>query len=142
MKRMVAQRGEAGEWRIESVGVSALDGQPATLESVLVAAERGVDLGGHQSRAATLERLELFSLMLVMERRHKDALQAEFPHLADRVHLLTEMVGDQSDIWDPVGTGIENYRAMADQVTELIERGQAQISKLASHEQSSGAGDN
>lgn len=131
MKRMVDQLGEADEWRIESVGVGALDGQPATFESVLVAAEHGVDIGGHLSRAATLERLELFSLVLVMEQRHKDILDGEFPQLSERVRLMTELVGETGDIWDPVGTGIENYRIMADRVQGILERGMGRIMELA-----------
>lgn len=142
MRQQVEQRGEAGDWRIGSAGAAALDGQAATPETVQVAAERGIDLKSHRSRATTRERLEPFPLILVMEQRHKDFLQAEYPDLAGRVRLLTEMVGEATDIWDPVGTGIENYRAMADQVTELIERGQAQINQLAAPQWTSGAADN
>ncbi len=134
MKRMVDEREEADDWRIESVGVGALDGQPATFESVLVAAERGVDIGGHLSRAATLERLELFSLVLVMEQRHEDILVSEFPQLSARVRLMTELVGETGDIEDPVGTGIENYRLMADRVEEILETGMSRIRELAARQ--------
>lgn len=131
MKRMVDETGEADDWRIESAGVGALDGQPATFESILVAAEHGVDIGGHLSRAATLERVELFSLVLVMEQRHKDILDDEFPQLSERVRLMTELVGETGDIWDPVGTGIENYRVMADRVKHILEAGFDRLGELA-----------
>lgn len=135
LKQKVQELGEADGWRIESAGVAALDGQSATPESVRVAAEHGVDLSDHRSRLATRERVAPFSLVLVMEQRHKDALQQAFPDLADRVELLSQMIGEGTDLADPVGTGIENYRAMADQIHSVLERGYERISTLASRDQ-------
>jgi protein-tyrosine-phosphatase len=92
-----------------------------------------MDLSRHRSRAATRDVIEPFSALLVMEQRHKDALQEAFPDLAERVLLLTEIVGQDGDIWDPIGTEIGNYRALADQIQGIIEGGIERIHKLASH---------
>jgi protein-tyrosine-phosphatase len=131
MKDLIAGRGEADEWWIESAGVAALDGQPATGHTQEVAAERGMDLSRHRSRAATRDVVEPFSVLLVMEQRHKDALQESFPDLAERVLLLTEIAGQDGDIWDPIGTEIENYQAMADQIQGILEGGIERIRELA-----------
>lgn len=134
MAAQLTELGEAQEWRIESAGVGAIDGQLATPETVQVAAERGVDVRRHRSRVTTGELLENFSLVLVMEQRHKDYLQQEFPQIAERVRLLTEMVDGEGEVWDPVGTGIENYRTMAAQLADLIERGMGRIRELAGND--------
>ncbi len=123
MKRKVQELGEAEEWMIESAGVAALDGQGPTPESIQVAAEHGVDISGHRSRLATRERLSPFSLVLVMEQRHQDALLQAFPDLAARVKLLSQMIGESTDLADPVGTGIENYRAMANRIERILQVG-------------------
>lgn len=131
MKQLVDQRGEADQWRVDSAGASALEGQLVTPESVQVAAELGADIRGHRSRPVTGDLLEQYSLVLVMERRHQEALRAAFPERADRIYLLSEMVGESSDVWDPVGTGIENYRAMGQQVHTTLENGYERIRALA-----------
>ena len=128
-KAVVHARGEE-DWRIESAGVAASEGVPATENTRLVAAERGLDLGAHRSKRATRSVIGPFSLVLVMEANHRRELQASMPDLADRIHLLTGMVGQNSDIWDPVGTDIENYRALADQIDDILGRGFARITTL------------
>ena len=128
---LVGERGETEEWRIESAGVSATEGQPATGNTQVVAAERGMDLSGHRSQLATRATLEPFSLVLVMEEGHRRQLLEVAPDLADRVYLLSELVGQQSDIWDPVGGELENYRAMADQIDGILRTGFDRMRELA-----------
>jgi protein-tyrosine-phosphatase len=137
MTDLIARRGEADEWWIESAGVAALDGQPATGHTQEVAAERGMDLSRHRSKPTTHDVVEPFSVLLVMEQRHKDALQEAFPDLAERVLLLSEIVGQDGDIWDPIGTEVGNYRAMADQIQGIIEGGIERIRELAEDNRSS-----
>jgi protein-tyrosine-phosphatase len=127
MKDLVTRTDEIEQWWIESAGVAALDGQPATGHTQTVAAERGMDLSRHQSRLTTRDIVEPFSMLLVMEQRHKDALQQAYPDLADRVMLLTEIAGKDGDIWDPIGSEIGNYRAMADQIQGILESGMGRI---------------
>ena len=103
-RSLVHDRGESDEWRIESAGVRASAGQPATGNTQLVAAERGLDLSGHRSQLATRATLEPFSLVLVMEEAHSCQLREVAPNLADRIYLLSELVGQRSDIWDPAGS--------------------------------------
>ena len=132
-KSLVAERGESEEWRIESAGVSASDGAPATEYTQLIAAERGADLSTHLSQRATREVVEPFSLVLVMEGRHREELSVALPRAAGKVHLLSEMVGREADVWDPVGTELENYRAMADQIDGILRGGFDRIRELADH---------
>jgi len=130
---VVRERGESDDWRIESAGVSASPGQPATGNTQIVAGERGMDLSGHRSQQASSASLEPFALVLVMEESHRRRLKEVAPELAGRVHLLSEMVSLRSDVWDPVGSEIENYRAMADQIDGILRTGFEKIRELAEH---------
>lgn len=136
---LVGERGETEDWRIESAGVAASEGEPATGNTQLVAAERGMDLSGHRSQLATRATLEPFSLVLVMEEGHRRQLHEAAPELAGRVYLLSEMVGQRSDVWDPAGSEIENYRAMADQIDGILRTGLAKIRELADDSTSPGS---
>ncbi len=129
--KLISERGETAEWRIESAGVGAIEGQLATGNTQLVAAERGMDLSEHRSKPATRATLEPFPLVLVMDEGHRRRLREAAPELAGRVYLLSEMVGQRTDIWDPVGTEIENYRTMADQIDGILRTGFVKIRELA-----------
>jgi len=132
-EKLVDERGESGEWWIESAGASALEGETATQFTQQVAAEGGMDLSGHRSKPATRATLEPISLVLVMEEDHRRQLREAAPELADRVYLLSEMVGLSSDVWDPVGSEIEKYRAMADQIDGILRTGFDRMRELADH---------
>lgn len=130
-RALVKERGESADWWIESAGVGAIEGEPATENTQQVASERGMDLSGHRSQPATRATIGPFSLILVMEESHRRRLSEAAPELADRVYLLSEIVGQDSDIWDPVGSAIENYRAMADQIDGILRTGFDRMRELA-----------
>ena len=138
-RSLVHDRGESDEWRIESAGVRASAGQPATENTQVVAAERGMDLRGHRSQLASGAALEPFALVLVMEESQRRRLKEAAPELAGRVHLLSEMAGQHEDIWDPVGGELENYRAMADEIEGILRTGFDRIRELADPSTSPGS---
>jgi protein-tyrosine phosphatase len=125
---------EAGEsnWRVESAGTWALGGRPAADFSQQVMAERGLDISRHRSRAINKEILDEFDLILTMESGHKEALKAEFPECAGRIYMLSEIVGGQQDIDDPIGRSKEEYRATADEIDRLLAGGFEELRRLAS----------
>ena len=121
-----------GEWRIESAGTWAVEGAPANQKTQQVMAELGLDIKDHRSRIITREMLSSFNLILVMEPGHKESLQIEFPEVASRVYLLSEMVGLTFTIMDPVGGEIEEYRATAQEIERIMTDGLEKIASLAS----------
>ena len=131
---IVWNEGEAEDWWIDSAGVSAFDGEQATSNTRLVAGERGLDLKSHRSKLTSRAVVEPFSLVLVMEERHRIMLRDAFPDLADRVYLLKEMIGGTEDVHDPIGTNIANYRAMADDVNTALMEGLNRIREFAIEE--------
>lgn len=128
----VAKRVES--WRVESAGVWALVNYAAATNTRAVLARRGVDLSAHRARQITAQMIEQFHLVLVMERNHKEALQAAFPQLAGRIYLLTEMVGRSTDILDPMGGEVDEFENTAREIEDLIQRGFERIQRLAAGE--------
>ena len=78
----VAATGRPEEWRIESAGAWAQEGQPAAPLARRALGEWGLDLPDHRSRSVSRELLQGFHLILAMERGQVEALRAEFPDLA------------------------------------------------------------
>lgn len=122
---------ESGEWKVESAGTWALTGEPAAQNSQQVLAERGLDASEHRARIVSLELLSSFNLILTMEKGHKEALQIEFPAIAERVFTLSEMVGSEFDIHDPIGGPLVEFQATADELESILTDGYASITQLA-----------
>lgn len=130
-ERKLAEEGLENGWRVASAGTLAVPGIPATAHAQAVVREVGLDLTDHRSRPVEARLLAESDLVLVMEKGHKEALQFEFPEVAGRVYLLSEMAGAGYSVDDPVGKSIEEYRAMRAELQDLIDRGFERIRELA-----------
>ena len=119
------------DWRIESAGTWAMDGQQAINRAQVVLREIGLDVREHYSRTVTSEMLHSFNLILTMERGHKEALRTEFPEIAPRVFLLSEMINAMYDIQDPVGGSLADFRETLDEIENILTRGSERITRLA-----------
>ncbi len=119
-----ATRAGDGE-RVEasSAGTWALDAEPASSHAQVVMQRRGLDLSTHRGRTITAELLEEADLILTMTRNHQDSIGAEFPGTRSKLHLMSELVGQQYDISDPYGGTVDEYEACAAELARLIERG-------------------
>lgn len=119
------------DWRIGSAGTWAYDGTPASLNSVLVLKERGLDLSKHSSRTVDGEMVASHGVVLAMEKGHKEALRVEFPKLAGRIYLLSEMIDKVFDIDDPVGRPLAEYQATARNIELILTQGFDKINRLS-----------
>jgi protein-tyrosine-phosphatase len=118
-------------WIIDSAGTSGFDGIPATHYSVKAVQEWGIALKDHQSRRVSEEILRQYDLILTMERRHKEELQAGFPGHTERIYLLSEMVGGGWDVLDPIGRPAEEYSKTASRIDLILEEGMETILSTA-----------
>lgn len=103
---------------IMSAGIAAMMGGRASSEAVAVMAQRGIDLGDHESQPVTEQLIRNADLILTMTRSHRQAILSEWPEAADRVKLLCH---DGSDVPDPVGGPIELYRHCVDQIERHLD---------------------
>lgn len=118
------------DWIVDSAGTWADDGEPASRNSVQVMGQRGLDISDHRSRTVNESMLRKYDLILTMGPGHKEALQVEFPTIANRVYLLSEMDGTMNPISDPYGGPVEAYEETAIKMEKLLLKGMKQIITL------------
>ncbi len=83
-----------------SAGLAAPVGKPADPIMVDIAAAHGIDLGSHISKQLNTKLVMRGDLILVMERRHKEAIVGRHPEVAGKVKLLTHWM-DNEPVMDP-----------------------------------------
>jgi protein-tyrosine phosphatase len=130
LRDRLQRRGLTG-WSVASAGTWGLDGHGASQHSITLMAERGLNLQTHQARTITGEMLAEADLVVCMEAGHVEAIKTEFPHCREKVFLLSEMIGRRYSISDPYGGPVEGYERMAEEVTNIIDKGLEKIIALA-----------
>lgn len=130
-KRRFSQEQLSDGWVVESAATWGPSGQRATQLARDVAAANGLDLNPHRSQRVDELDLASFDLILVMQAGHQEALRAEFPDLAGRVHLLASMAGPAYGVKDPVGGDLEIYQKTWLEIERLVEEGFEEIRRAA-----------
>ena len=128
----IRQRPDAPAWRVESAGTWAQQGMPASEGAVVTMRSRGLDLSSHRSRPINRGLAGAFDLILTMERGQKEALRAEFPELASRIWLLSEVAGTTGEVGDPYGQTEAAYQAAVRQIEQYLDQAQDNILEIAS----------
>ncbi|HGM5805385.1 MULTISPECIES: arsenate reductase/protein-tyrosine-phosphatase family protein [Serratia] len=85
---------------IASAGIHALAGHSADNQAALIASKNGISLEGHVARQLTKSMCQEYSLILVMERGHVDAVCRLIPEVRGKTMLFAHWQG-QKDIPDP-----------------------------------------
>ena len=123
-KDLVARRNAHPEnWRIESAGVWAINGYPATDFAIRAMMDTGLDLNDHHSQPVTELLLGEFDLILCMEHEQSSFLKRNFPNIKEKIFLVSEMAGETKDIWDPVGLSLDTNREKVNEMLALMEKG-------------------
>lgn len=130
LRSRMAQDPDCGEVAVESAGIWAQDGLPASALAIRVMRERGYDIADHRSRQATRQMVERADLVLGATPNHVEALQQAFPRAAERIRLLAAMSGGSHGVEDPYGRSAGVYRTVADELERLVEEGYEQIKAL------------
>ncbi|MCA9949915.1 MAG: hypothetical protein KDE48_09730 [Anaerolineales bacterium] len=121
------------DWTVSSAGTWAQQKRAASQNSVIVAQNLyGLDISEHAARMVELSHLANADLVLCMETGHAEALRFEFHEYADKVFLLSQMVGPAFSIEDPYGGPLKAYESMARELEDIIDRGLDKIIELAS----------
>jgi protein-tyrosine-phosphatase len=119
-QNLLKQRAADGVWHVSSAGVWAYDGNRASEGAVKALRRKGIDLSNHRSQGTSNDIITYNDLILVMERNHKEALQTAYPKFADKIYLLSEMVGMSHDIPDPIGGSAADYEDTAAELEQLL----------------------
>ena len=111
-----------------SAGTFACEGEPATDEAIEVMQEVGLDLEKHKSRQFNKDLAAWADIILAMEARHIEEMEAMAPEHDAKMHTLLGYAagidgypGETGyDITDPYREPIEEYRKARDQITEAV----------------------
>jgi len=120
LRRKAEQLGLAID--VDSAGVAAVAGAPASAGAIAAMRRYQLDLGTHA--AAGLDVLERhYDLILTMTAHQRSALLRQMPELVGQVHVLREYVQEsgRKDVVDPYGGSDEDYEACAGELAYLIE---------------------
>jgi glycine hydroxymethyltransferase len=117
-ERMIAERPDL---RVLSAGVSTYPGQPPSAHAVEVLEELGIDISQHRSKPLSEKVIDEADWIVAMTRSHLDSIIYLFPRAAEKVYLLREFEPGAAslDVGDPIGMGLEAYRA----AREIIRNG-------------------
>ncbi len=130
LRDRLRQRG-LSDWQVGSAGTWAMASRGASRYSIQVSARNGLDISGHRSAMVDEAYLSEADLVLTMEDGHAEALRAEFPNLAYKVHMLSEMIGRAYNIPDPYGGPLEEYERMYEGLCDVVDGGLERIITLA-----------
>lgn len=120
-------------WIVRSAGTWAHSGYPAYHRMIDAAKEIGLDLTRHRScKVEDVQPLSIFKLILTMEQGQKESLQIEYPDIADRIHLLPEMIDMSYDVADPIGKSIDHFRETIQEIDGILFHGLNRIARLSS----------
>lgn len=104
--------------KVSSAGIAALSsyGIYGLLEKVLK--EEDIEISNHKPTQITPQIVKDADLILVMEKRHKEAILEMAPEVKNRVFLLKEFAGEKEnlDIPDPIGQPEEAYRRRLEEI--------------------------
>lgn len=130
LRAMLSADGKS-DWVVDSAGTWTQPGQSPPNEVIQAATRYLVNLDGHLSKIVSADLLSRFDLILVMERGHKEAIDQEFPWVAQRTHLLSQ-VADRLDydITDPARSA-QKFSVIASDLYLLVDKGYPLICELA-----------
>lgn len=135
LQKLVETRPDHDQWRVESAGICADLGSPATKHAQVIMACKGIDISSHFSQPVDKKLIKQFDLVLTMEKIHRDTLKHKFPEYSDRIFMISEMVGKVEDIADPIGGELEDYRVTADILEGIFSEGFDRINRIATSSQ-------
>ena len=104
---------------VESAGLGALVGEPASGFSVELMQERGLDISGHRAQQLTAELITRSDLILVMESGHRRAIDENEPTARGKLYRLGEW--QDLEIPDPYRQPREAF----EETLKLIDKGVA-----------------
>ncbi len=108
--------------KVFSAGISAMDGDKASDNSIAACDEVGLDLRDHRSNALTRATVENASAIFCMTESHRALLHMyyELPEDAP-IFLMREFVEEGSrELPDPYGQSLEVYRACREDMRDAL----------------------
>ena len=119
------------DWQISSAGTYTRNGMRTNDEVLAVLKKYGIDASAHRTQLVTRRKIHNHNLVLCLASNHKEALRTEFPDMKDRIYLLSEMIGKEESVDDPIGGPMVEYEAVAQEINTYLSQGLERIIELA-----------
>ena len=120
LRHLLKQRG-ISDVNVESAGLGALPGYPASASAEMVAADNGFSIEDHRARQVTTAMLESADEILVMTRAQQSMLRQHLPDRPESVVLLGEFGDAGGEISDPYGGDLESYEQVFARIKVAVE---------------------
>lgn len=117
LEKFLKQAGLFGRVKVDSAGTGGFSSIPAAPNTIQVMKEESVDVSGHKGKGISEELLKKSDFIFVMERSHRDIILNRMPSAYLKVRLLRE----STDIPDPIGKPIEEYRSVLGIIKDQVE---------------------
>jgi protein-tyrosine-phosphatase len=115
--------GRDSGWTVESAGVSAGNGMPASAEAIAVMdQDEQIDLRPHRSRMLTRPLAAEADLLIGMTDSHRAQILGSFSEADGKTFVLTDFDAERrtAGIPDPIGRSIDVYRRIKDQINAAL----------------------
>ncbi len=109
------------EVKVSSAGLGAWDGKEASPQAIEVMRERGFDLSRHRARRFSRSMILEADFIIPMTKSQEQMLQEEYPEFAKKIRRLATWAVSETDVCDPWGGSVAEYRACALQIAEYLE---------------------
>jgi len=121
--------------KIHSAGTLGIDNNPATLDAIQVAREKGFDISQHLSKGVRLADLAEADIIFVLAENHKEFLDLHFPQFKENVFLLKYFATGSDkpqnpSIDDPIGRNLLVYRQTINEIEKELNRIMPQLTAL------------
>lgn len=117
MKRELADQ----SIEVQSRGLIVLFPEPLNQKAEAVMISNGLVMEGHMSKPLEEEDFDNSHLIVALERKYLEKIYSDYEK-AKNVFLLTELVGERGDVFDPYGGPLTDYGKCYEQVNHLVAR--------------------
>ena len=114
--------GPDSTWIVQSAGVAAWPGSPASYEGIAALKDIDIDLTPHVSQPITTELVDEMDLIVVMTSAHRSEVLQRFDEAKEKVFTLHRFgtVNQTNDVADPIGMSVQVYKDTRDEIDSAI----------------------
>ncbi|MEI6891928.1 MAG: low molecular weight protein arginine phosphatase [Pontiella sp.] len=114
--------GKELNWEVQSAGVFANTGSPASRPAEEALQEQSIDLSKHKSQPVTAELVENATLIITMTAEHAAHVLNSFPEVGNKVCLINSFGTSKVpvDVSDPFGGSLITYKRTRDEIDRAL----------------------
>ena len=120
LKSALSQKKMLRKFAISSAGIIATEASPASEYAIEVICDKMPRIKKHASRKVSQKILDDADIIFCLTNSHKKFLLKNYKNLEEKCLLVTEFT-DKSDIYDPFGGNIDDYKRVKQQIEASLD---------------------